>query len=270
MRAITAIFLFFAFAIGASTAAYVNLVNPLNATLYTNQTIYIGEVAPGQSFSVGILSNTTNSTGSMILYGWNKLVALDLPPNWTASSTSFNTRYLQVLIKPSSNSEIGKYRLKFEAINVGNYTHLGVLPFYATISINPSVFSISAYPSKIISTPGVPANVTIAINNSGVSDCPFIISSAGLINFNNTESIIAVHHRTVHANYPVREGQAGSYNFRLMINSTQSSLVNKTLNITFIVKPTMGSEFASTGQGIAIFPITYAPIYAIEYLLSKI
>lgn len=70
-------------------ANYVTVVNPYNYTVYSNTsysngTVYLGNVGPGESFYVTISSQTTNKTGFVFNYGWNKLTVSNLPSDWIA------------------------------------------------------------------------------------------------------------------------------------------------------------------------------------------
>ncbi len=52
---------------------------------------------------------------------------------------------------------------------------MGAINFVAYVNITPDVFSMSVSPEEINGSPGEPKAIIVTINNTGVSDSPFVI-----------------------------------------------------------------------------------------------
>lgn len=272
MRACLGAILFFAVAIQAVHAAsqYVNVVEPYNYTVYNNGTIYLGNVGPGQPFYITVSSVTSNSTGFVLDYGWNKLDVSGLPQGWIAENSSLNNQLLSARISVAPLAKDGKYTFDLTAVNLGNYSKVGSVTFKAVVNVTPNVFSTDVTPTRLITGPGQPANIHVLINNTGVSDSPFQISVSGLPAWTYQSTVIALHHTSGSFIYPVYESEPGVYNIGLNVTSTASPLVHSTTNLTLVVRASVPGDYSALGQGSVGFPIIYAPAYAIMYIIGEI
>lgn len=251
-----------------SNAAYVKILEPYNATLENNGTIYLGKVGPGQTFYVTISAATTNSSGTLLNFGWNKFVVSDLSENWIAANSSLNNPILSVKITVAPDAQTGKYKFNLTAINLGNYSKLGNLKFQAYVNVTPDVFGLYATPVDIRTGPGQPVSIYISINNTGVSDSPFLINVFGLPSWNRNLTVIALHNTADTFIYPVYQNEPGVYQMSVYVTSVSSPLIYKQINATLTVKASVPNDYAALGQGALAFPIIYEPVYAIMYLIS--
>jgi hypothetical protein len=260
----------FALIIGTAGASYVSVTEPFNATLHNGGSMMLGKVGPGQTFYITISSTTTNSTGAVFDRGWNKLVAMNVPQGWIVENSSLNEPELSVKITPGPNAANGTYMFTMTAINTGNYSGLGTLMFSAVINVTPDVFKLGVSPTDVNTGPGQPATIYVTINNTGVSDSPFVINLQGLPAWNITKSVIALHNTTEVFAYPVYENEPGIYHALLNVTTGSSPLVYKRSNITLSIQASLLNDYKAIGQGAVTFPIIYQPVYDIMYLVSKV
>ncbi len=262
-------FVLTAFAISAfSGASYVNIIAPYNYTLNGNSSVYLGKVGPGQTFYVTISSTTTNRTGTTLNYGWNELLAANVPKGWIVANSSLYNTQLSVEVTAAPNAANGTYAFNLTAVNVGNYSKIGAIRFQAFINVTPNVFNLNVSPEQLNTGPGEPINVYVTINNTGVSDNPFIIKAEGLPAWNATKSVIALHHTADTFIYPVYENEPGVYQLRMNVSSSSSPLIDKRTNATLSVQASVPNDYVAIGQGSLAFQIVYTPVYSIMYLIS--
>lgn len=272
MRALSFIVFATMLAVSAAHAAsgYVNVLEPYNYTVYNNGTIYLGNVGPGQPFYVTISSVTSNSTGFVLDYGWNKLIATDLPSGWIAVNSSLNNQVLSAKVSVAPLAPDGKYTFYLTAVNIGNYSKVGSVRFKAVVNVTPNVFSTRVAPLRVTTGPGQPASIDVLINNTGVSDSPFVIGIDGLPAWTYQSTVIALHHTSGSFAYPVYENEPGVYNVRLNVTSAASPLIHSSTNLTLVVKASLPGDYSALGQGSVGFPIIYAPAYAVMYIIGEI
>ena len=251
-----------------ASATYVKIVSPFNYTVSSNGTLALGDVGPGQTFYVTIAAATTNMTGNSLNFGWNKFIATDLPAGWITQNSSLNNQYLSTQITVAPREANGTYSFNLTAINLGNYSKIGAMTFAVTVNVTPNVLKLGASPTTLRTGPGQPAEISITINNTGLSDTPFIISLGGLPAWNMTDTVIALHHTTGKFQYPVYENEPGVYNIKLYVNSTASPLISKESNLTLVVGASVRNDYSAIGQGMPLFPITYEPAYAVMYFIG--
>jgi len=251
-----------------SNTTYVSVVEPYNATILNNGSIFLGKVGPGEPFYITILSSTKNSSGAVFDYGWNRLVAYGLPPGWVAVNSSLNNPKLSAEITAAPYAMNGTYKFYLKAID--NYLKLGNLTFVAFVNVTPNVFNMKVYPENISVGPGQPATIYVGINNTGVSDSPFIINTYGIPAWNLSETVIAPHSTSKSFSYRIYAYDPGMYKVHLLVNSSVSPLVNKEANITLLVQATVPNDYEAIGNGALAFPNVYAPTYAVMYLIDKL
>ncbi len=252
------------------TGAYVSVVSPYNYTVENNGTIYLGTVGPGQPFYITVASETTNSTGFLLNYGWNQLQLSNLPAGWIGENSSLNNQFLSAQIRVAPLAHDGLYSFNVIAINTGNYSRIGSLKFKVYVNVTPKVFSMHITPASVTAGPGQPAKIEVYINNTGVSDSPFIINATGLPAWSYQSTVIALHHTTGKFDYPIYEYEPGLYHVRLNVSSSSSPLIHQESNITLIVKASIGNDYSAIGNGAIAFPVIYAPAYAIIDIIDAV
>ncbi|MEM3827267.1 MAG: hypothetical protein QXR58_01550 [Candidatus Micrarchaeaceae archaeon] len=243
------------------------MVEPYQATLHQGGSVYLGDIGPGQSFYIVISPNTTSSNGKYVQLGWNKLVASGLK-GWVVQNSSLYSAAPSVEITPPSVTPFGLYSFNITAVNIGNYSGIGNLTFKAYINVTSKVFSFNASPRNLSAGIGVPAYLHVSINNTGVSDNPFVISVAGLPGFNQSEVVIAQHGTSRTFLYPIYEDSPNIWHGVLVISSLTSPSIYETENVTLSVNASMENEMLALGRGTLIYPVLYAPVYAVQYLIG--
>ena len=257
--------------IAATTAAnYVTMIEPYPSIVHANQSITLGKVGPGQTFYITISANATNSTGALFTRGWNKVVATGLPQGWIAENSSLNSQDLSVKVTTAPDAQNGTYSFNLTAINLGNYSKLGTVRFSAAINVTPDVFRLGVTPTNISTGPGQPENIYVTINNTGVSDSPFIISINNLPGWNTTQTVIALHHTQESFTYPVYVNEPGVYTAQLNVTSVSSPLVSRRVGVTMAVAASVLNDYKALGQGSVAFPVIYEPVYAIMSFISSL
>ena len=251
-----------------SSAAYVSIVEPYNITVQSNSSVFIGKAGPGQTFYVTISSATANSTGYMLSQGWNKLVASGVPSGWIAQNSSLYNSYPTAKVTVSPSAINGTYMFDLTAVNVGNYSKVGSVTFHIYVNVTPDVFKLNVTPTSISAGIGQPAKVYVRINNTGVSDSPFIIGMKGLPAWNSNSTIIALHHTSQSFVYQIFAGEPGVYRTTLRVSSASSALISQQSNITLTVQASIPNDYAAIGEGTLAFPIVYEPAYAVMYLIN--
>ncbi len=253
----------------SSNASYVNIVEPANYTVYQGGTVYFGKVGPGQTFTVTISTTTASNQGTLVQRGWNQLVVQGIPQGWIAANSSLNNQYESVQITPAPEAR-GTYQFNLTAVNTQNYSKLGSVTFMGVVNVTTDVFKMQVSPVNISTGPGEPARISVVINNTGVSDSPFIITATGLPALNMTEEVIALHGTSGTFSYPIYESEPGVYPAQLEVSSEQSPLVYERANITLTIQASLLNDYQAVGQGALTFPVIYEPVYAIMYIIGSV
>ncbi|MDE1856137.1 MAG: hypothetical protein KGH49_02795, partial [Candidatus Micrarchaeota archaeon] len=178
----------------AGATTYLQVQSPVNGTIYDGGSVFLGKVGPGESFSVIASATTTNASGGRLVnLGWNTFEAVNMPQGWIAQNSPLyeNPMLLKITTPPYATN--GTYRLTLRAVNIQNYSRLGNLTFTALVNVSTNVFTLNVTPTQFNIGTGQPQNLRIVINNTGISDDPFVINAAGLAGWNISDSVVALH-----------------------------------------------------------------------------
>jgi len=253
-------------------ATYLQVQGPITGTILNNGSVYLGKVGPGESFYVLASATTQNASGKVINIGWNTFTAVNLPVGWSAQASPLYENPMKLKITTAPDAQNGTYKLTLRAVNIQNYSRLGNLTFTAFVNVTTDVFSTSVSPTNFNVGTGQPYNLQITINNTGISDDPFVINAYGLPAWNVSDVVIALHSATSSFVYPIFVDVPGAYNFNLTVGSATSTLVSKSFRINMVAQASLLNDYAAVGQGVALSPIIYEPTYAvmlaIHYILS--
>jgi uncharacterized membrane protein len=253
-----------------NAAPYVSIQGPTVGKIYNNSGIYLGKVGPGESFYIMASPATVNNTGFAINIGWDTLEAVNLPQGWAAQASPLYENPMKMKVTVAPNAKNGTYELVLRAVNVQNYSRIGNLTFKAYINVTPNVFGLNVTPKIFTTGIGQPVSLLVTINNTGISDDPFVISARGLPAWNVSDTVIALHSKSTSFIYPVYVNEPGVYIFNLSVSSTTSSLIHRQYVIKLIGEASVPNDYSAVGQGVLLAPIVYEPMYAVMLFLEDI
>jgi hypothetical protein len=253
-----------------SGATYLNVIGPATATLNNSQSIYLGKIGPGESFYVLASATTTNSTGFAVNIGWDELEAASLPQGWSSQPSPLYENPMKLKVTVPQDASYGMYNLTIRAVNVQNYSRLGNITVTAYVNVTPNVYNITASPTHIQSGVGQPTNIYIRLNNTGISDDPFIINAYGLPAWNLSDQVVVLHDTKSTYIYPIYVNEPGTYHFNLTVVSATSPSIGATFPVTVVAQASLLNDYSAVGQGVILSPIIMEPSYEFMLLLSYI
>jgi hypothetical protein len=257
-------------ALSANAATYLQVQGPVNGTLHNRGTIFLGKLGPGQSFYIQASPSTDNASGSFVNVGWDQLTAVNLPQGWSSQASPLYENPMKLKITASPYAQYGTYNLTIVAINQGNYSHLGNLTIYAYVNVTPDVFNLSVSPSTVNMGVSQPTNLDVQINNTGISDDPFVLNVTGLPAWNFSDVVIASHDSVSSFVYPISVGEPGVYHLNFTATSAPSPLITRSIPITVYAQASLLNDYYATGQGVVISPVIVEPAYSLMLFLSDI
>jgi hypothetical protein len=254
--------------LSANAATYLTVIGPVSKTVYNAQSIYLGKVGPGESFYVLANPNTTSPNGNYINIGWDTLQAVNLTGGWSSQSSPLYENPMKMKITVAPSAQYGTYAIELRAVNIQNYSGLGNLTFFGYVNVTPDVFVVQVSPTSLSSGIGQPVNLYMTINNTGISDDPFIISARGLPAWNVSQEVISLHATKNTFTYPIFQNEPGVYKFNLTVEAATSSLIAESYPVSFTVQESLLNDYTAVGNGIGLSPIIFEPAYAFMSTLS--
>lgn len=253
-----------------ASAISLSITGPTVATLNNSQSVFLGNVGPGESFYVLASPQTANATGFVVNIGWDQLQLVNAPQGWTSQPSKLYANPMELKITVPASAPTGSYNLTLQATNVQNYSRLGNITVYARVNVTPNVFSVGVNPTVINAGPGQPTNIYVTINNTGISDDPFNISLRGLPAWNSTDQVVALHLTQSSYVYPVYVSTPGRYSFNLIVSSSTNPGLMVSYPIKLTARSSLLNDYGAVGQGVILSPVIFDPIYEMMMFLSYI
>jgi len=260
-----------AFAALLSCAFALSVLAPVSAQAGQGSSITIGNVGPGQTFSIVV--DPRVSTGGPYGTGgaYDQLSASSLPEGWTSAPSKLYATPLQADITVPKDAQDGDYvvalRLWDEAADKG----LGPDVFFtAKVTVTHNVMDMTVSPSSISTGAGQPARYTITISNKGMANDVFVVGSTGVRTWEFRRSIYIPSQTTKTLNYEVVGDDEADYDVKIWARSSSSDRIAAEVPVTLRVNTDLLSDFKSVNRGVLLFPSAEAPLYFIVGLLSNL
>ncbi len=258
-----------AFLVLLSLSFSITVTAPFKKEVQEGDMIDLGTIGPGQT--VSIEADPIMTTGGIHGIGgtYDMAVAEDLPEGWTTKESKLYQNPLQVTITADPDAEPGNYTAKIIVIDESNGEELGNVTFDAKVTITYDVVEFDVSPESLEVGPGQPAIFEITIENKASTSDVFEVSALGpkRWEFRKPVFVPAQSSKTIH--YEIVGEEEETYKATVSIVSLASENIADEKNVTLLIKPSLLGDYTATNNGVLVFPIFQAPIYALAGLLSN-
>jgi len=259
-----------AFAALLSCAFAMSVLAPVSAQVEHSSTITIGNVGPGQTFSVVI--DPKVATGG--LYGtggaYDQLFASSLPDGWASTPSKLYATPLQADITVPKDAQDGDYVIALKLWDEAGGKGLGAdVEFTAKVTVTHDVMDMTVSPVSINTGAGQPARYTITISNKGMANDVFSVGSTGVRTWEFRRSIYIPSQTTKTLTYEVVGDDEADYDVMIWARSSSSDKIGAEVPVTLRVNTDLLSDFKAVNKGVLLFPSPEAPLYFIVGLLSN-
>ncbi|MCX8163145.1 MAG: hypothetical protein N3D10_01165, partial [Candidatus Micrarchaeota archaeon] len=214
-----------------------------NKTIGQYQSIYYGEVGPGQTFIIKINPIVRDKNGEF-LGQWDLAQVSKMPEGWKAVPSKIYANPLVVEITSPKYAEDGEYSIEIEVIDEKNQENIGgKFVFEIIVKINKKVVSSTIIQKPKVVGAGQPARFVVEIENLGNAKDVFVVSLKGVkqLEFEKYVYIPPKENRTVV--FEFTEPTAGKYSLLLEVKSLSSPKIATENKIDFIIKTDLATEY---------------------------
>jgi hypothetical protein len=259
-----------AFAALLSCAFALNVLAPVSAQVEQGSSIAIGNVGPGQTFSIvvdpGVATGGPYGTGG----SYDQLSASALPAGWASAPSKIYATPLQADISVPSDAPDGDYVVALKLWDEAGDKGLGPdVEFTANVTVTHDVMDMSVSPISLSTGAGQPARYTITIANKGMANDVFVVGSTGVRTWEFRRSIYIPSQTTKTLNYEVVGDDEADYDVKIWARSSSSDRIGAEVPVTLRVNTDLLSDFKAVNRGVLLFPSAEAPLYFIVGLLSN-
>ena len=253
-----------------SCAFSLSVLAPVSAQVEQGSTINIGDVGPGQTFSVVVEPKV--STGGAYGTGgeYDQLSASVLPEGWASTPSKLYASPLQADITVPKDAPDGDYSVTLRLWDEAGDKGLGgPVEFTAKVTVTHDVMSMSVSPTAISTGAGQPARYAITISNRGMANDVFLVGSTGVRTWEFRRSVYIPSQTTKTLNYEVVGDDEADYDVLIWARSSSSDKIGVQVPVTLRVNTDLLSDFKAVNEGVLLFPSAEAPLYFVVGLLSN-
>jgi len=253
-----------------SCAFALSVLAPVSAQIEHGSSITIGNVGPGQTFSVVV--DPKVATGGPYGTGgaYDQLSAGALPEGWTSTPSKLYATPLQADVTVPKDAQDGDYVISFRLWDEAGDKGLGGdVEFTAKVTVTHDVMDMTVSPISINTGAGQPARYTITISNKGMANDVFQVGSTGVRTWEFRRSIYIPSQTTKTLNYEVVGEDEADYDVKIWARSSSSDKIGAEVPVTLRVNTDLLSDFRAVNRGVLLFPSAEAPLYFIVGLLSN-
>ena len=259
-----------AFAALLSCAFALSVLAPISAQVEQGSAISIGDVGPGQTFSVSVEPRV--STGGAYGTGgaYDLLFASSLPEGWTSTPSKLYATPLQADITVPKDAPDGDYEVSLTLWDEAGDKGLGGnVTFSAKVTVTHDVMDMIVEPTAISTGAGQPARYTITISNKGMANDVFVVGSTGVRTWEFRRSVYIPSQTTKTLNYEVVGDDEADYDVNIWARSSSSDRIGAEVPVTLRVNTDLLSDLRAVNKGVLLFPSAEAPLYFVVGLLSN-
>ncbi|MFA6907225.1 MAG: hypothetical protein WC263_00170 [Candidatus Micrarchaeia archaeon] len=258
-----------AFAALLSCAFALSVLAPVSAQVEQGSTINIGNVGPGQTFSVAVEPKVATG-GAYGTGGAYDQLSADAPAGWTTQPSKLYATPLQADITVPNDAPDGEYLVALTLWDEAGSKGLGDdVTFLAKVTVTHEVMDMTVSPLGISTGAGQPARYTITISNKGMANDVFVVGSTGVRTWEFRRSIYIPSQTTKTLNYEVVGDDEADYDVMIFARSSSSDRISAEVPVTLRVNTDLLSDFKAVNRGVLLFPSAEAPLYFIVGLLSN-
>lgn len=259
----------FALFLLVSLSSAIDLDSPQIKGVESGDVIDLGTIGPGQT--VQILIDREVETGGIHGEGgfYDLAVAEELPRGWTSKESELYASPLQVTITADPDAPEGNYTMRVKVIDENDGEKLGNVSFTVKIQITYDVMDFDVSPTYINVGPGQPARFNIQITNKGSTSDVFQVSATGAKRWEFVRPVFVPAKTTRTIPYEIVGAEEETYRATINVQSLASSRIADEKNVTLFIQSDLLGDYKATNNGVLVFPIFEAPIYAMAGLLSN-
>jgi len=248
----------------------IQVLEPVEKDIKEGDVINLGEMGPGQTIKVSIHPWVTEGG----IYGEGGLYDIatvtNLPEGWKYEKSKLYGNPLQVTITADEYAPEGNYTVDITVVDEYNGEELGNVTFKGEVVITWDVLDVEVTPKDVKVGPGQPAKFDITITNKGTTSDVFEISSVGMKRWEFTKPVFVPGKSSKTITYEMTAYEEEEYEARINVASTASDLIQQSENVKVTVSSGIIGDYKATNNGVILFPLLEAPIYALAGLLSNL
>ncbi len=254
----------------ASLSFSISLLTPFEAEIGNGDSIDIGTIGPGQTVLIQIDPIVTTGGIHGIGGTYDIAEAQELPRGWTSKKSKLYQNPLHVTLTADPEAPEGNYTAKMVVIDEFNGEELGNITFDVNVEITHDVMEFNVTPDSLEVGPNQPARFSITIENKGSTSDVFQVSAIGPKRWEFKKPVFVPAKSSKTINYEIVGEEEETYHATISVVSLASHNIAGEENVTLFIKPSLIGDYVATNNGVLVFPIFQAPIYAIAGLLSNL
>ncbi|MHA1859557.1 MAG: COG1470 family protein [Candidatus Asgardarchaeia archaeon] len=246
------------------------LLEPTPMVVKEGYTVDVGDVGPGQTFSI-MISTRVDEGGR---YGnggnWDRLETYDLPSGWVSTFSEYGPQ-LKIHIRVSPDALPGDYIVHVRVIDEGDIDGIGpVLAFNVKVHVTTDVVDVHVEPSEQVVGAGQPARYFITIHNKGYASDRFKVEARGVSGWRYYRDVFVPRRETYVVSYEIVNDEEEVLSPEIVVTSYSSPRIQRKLKVGLVIHSDPTQDARALRNGMLLFPFPEVLIYDSIRLFSSL
>jgi hypothetical protein len=248
----------------------ISMVAPQAKELTNGDTVYLGEIGPGQTIEMRV--NPWVTTGGLHDTGglYDTAMVISKPNGWESTKSPLYANPMWITITADPNAVEGDYYANITIIDENYGEKLNNITFTVRIKIKWDILDMTVSPTSNIVGPNQPAIYKITITNKGAASDDYEVKSKGAKRWEFKKAVFVPSQSSRAISYEMAAGDEETYKPTITVVSRSSHNIHKEQNVTFTVRSDLFGDLKAINNGVILFPVLEAPIYALGGLISNL
>lgn len=251
------------------TLSAIGMVAPQKRDIKTGDSLYLGEIGPGQTVTLRL--NKEVKTGGIHGIGgqYDTAIVSSKPEGWASTKSPLYSNPIWITLTAQKDAPEGDYYANVTVIDEKYGEKLDNITFTVRVKIKWDILDMKVRPEKRTVGPNQPAVYKIEITNKGAASDDYEVSSIGATRWQFKKAVFVPAHSSRTISYEMVAPDEETYKPTIKVVSRSSKNIHKEQNVTFTVRSNLLGDLKALNNGVVLFPIFEAPIYALGALLSN-
>ncbi len=254
---------------GSANNYTLTIIQPIEVTIHSGQTLNVGAVGPGQPLSIDIAREVNEGGPFGKGGGFDKAYVEKVPEGWSAKNSRLFDDPLEVVVTPSEEAKEGNYSFIVRLEDWENAEKLGNTTFKINLYVTHDIYDVYLRKELYTVGPNQPIRIPLIIYNKGNLGTVFNIT----LKLDKTTQVKRLYVPPKHVGETTFElslKDEDVYNGEIDVTPEYTNTLKKTLPFAVEVKGTFRDDLKAGGEGVLLLFVPFQPIYDFAYIVYSV
>jgi len=263
-------FLVFACVLLASlVSADVHIVYPVDKSVEAGGSVHLGEVSPGQEFTISISPKAFYGERTLTADLWDKLEVLPgLPSGWVTQNSAVSASVLAAKIRVPKTAASSQYTINLRASDIGN--DMDPNEFSIVVVVVPGLTRTSLVNPVQTVDQGGSVDFTVSVLNNSLADDEVLLTTDLPSLWTSEVQFLVPPLQNKNVSFKVSPVGSGEKKFKVFLYSLKEGARLAEFDAKIVTNTTLKGSLTAGNEGPVLMPVFLMPFYNLLGVLFSV